>query len=150
MKNEFKIEVFIHLKKFMLRAFPHQRGTFTTYEKTELGKLVTIALLKHRQTQFTGKSPNDQERNRPMATIILRLTEAQRLLKPRQFKLAINLEVDDVFKRYLLLWITTQGTMGVGVQAACRSFLEYYDIDETEYSLGAAYKHWQRENGKSS
>lgn len=126
----------------MLRTYPHQRAVFTTYEGTTLGKLVTLAL---RKSAYQERNNNDQQRNRPMVTITLRLTSAQLNSRPRLYKLMrLNLDIDDVFKQHLLVWIAAYNTLGVGAQPACRSFLEYFDIDETEYSLGAAYKHWQR------
>jgi hypothetical protein len=52
--------------------------------------------------------------------------------------------MDDTFKEHLLTWVEGQQTAGIPAHTACKMFLEFYDIDEKEYSLDAAYKLWQR------
>lgn len=141
--REFKIYVFKHVHKFMLQTYPHQRGTFTCYENTELGKLVTLALIK--TTTEKLRSIEDKDRARQMATIIIKLNSAQVNHSPRLYKLSrLNLDMDDIFKQRLLLWIAAQRNLGSSVRSACINFLEHYGIEEKEYSLATAYKFWQR------
>lgn len=140
MRQDYKILVFPHVQKFMLRTYPHKRGVFMVSEANSLGKLVTMAI-----TKYQRQSTNDKERDRKMVPVILRLTSDQLNSRPRLWKLyRLNLDVDDVFKEHLLVWIASHAALGASARSACINFLEHYKIDETEYALGSAYKHWQR------
>ncbi len=147
-KNHYTIHVFRHVHKFMIKNYEHQRGIFKTEEYHTLGKIVSLALFDTRSWKNTN---NDQYRDRQTVAINLHLTAQQCRLAPKQFKLQrINLDVDAIFKEHLLTWIRGQQSLGYSVRNSCLSFLEYYNIDSTEYSLENCYKHWQRDKGKGN
>jgi hypothetical protein len=141
-RNQFTIDVFPHVKKFILKTFPAsvERGAVKVEEYNTLGKYVTLAL-----REPAGAENNDQYRDRLTASITLILTKKQSQLGPRLHKLMrINTDLDRVFKEHLLSWIAALSASGIAPYTACRMFLEYYGIDESEYSLEAAHRFYQR------
>jgi hypothetical protein len=165
-QSRYTIQVFTHIKKYMLKKFPHQGNVFKTEEYTVLGKMVTLALTDNRawkkksakkkageETGRTGRTlPSVAEldnfyRDRIKTDLVLELTTQQQKLSPRLFKLMrLNVDMDRVFKDALLEWIEAQGALGQAAHPSCRSFLEYYDIDPDgkEYGQELAYRNWQR------
>lgn len=141
----FTIPVFAHVKKFILKKYlgtTRVNGTIKTEEYNTFGKLVTKAL---RDNRLRMKYNNSQERDRLTDSITITLTKDQSKFGPKLHKLTrINQDMDDAFKEHLLTWIAGQQEAGISAHAACKMFLEFYDIDEKEYSLDAAYKVWQR------
>lgn len=147
-RKEFTIPVFPHVKKFVFkkyRAF-RVRSKIRTEEHTLLGKVVTLALKDNRLRQ---KYQDSQYRDRLTDTLTLELTKEQSEFSPRPYKLIrINQALDDAFKEHLLTWVGAQQEAGVPAYAACKMFLQFYDIDEQEYTLDAAYRLWQRSKGE--
>lgn len=114
-RNRFTIPVFPHVKKFILKKY-RLTNPIKTEETTSFGKSITLVLTKE-QSEFG----------------------------PRQNKLIrINQAMDDAFKEHLLTWVGAQQEAGIPAYAACKMFLQFYDIDEKEYTLDAAYRLWQR------
>jgi hypothetical protein len=148
-RNQFNIPVFPHVRKFMLRTYFNRNGIFIIEEKNPLGKLVTLALLDRRH----WKASNDQERDRVTAKVLIVLNAEQCKMGAHKAKKLqrLNLDIDQQFKEYMILWIKAQEDLGCGAHPACRSFLQAYGIDpdsKEEYSIDSAYKFWQREKGK--
>jgi hypothetical protein len=91
------------------------------------------------------KYNDSQYRDRLTESMTLLLTKEQSEFSPRQNKLIrINMAMDDAFKEHLLTWISGQCQAGIPAHQACRLFLQFYDIQEQEYTLDAAYRFWQR------
>jgi hypothetical protein len=119
-RNKFTIDVFPHIKKFILKNHDATNGSIKVEN-------------------------NDQFRDRLTTTLTLELTKKQTQLGPRVSKLMrVNTDMDRVFKEHLLCWIKAQSALGIPPFTACRTFLEYYAIDESEYSLEAAHRFYQR------
>lgn len=140
-RSRFTIDVFPHVKKFILKKFqlshPIKAEEYNTF-----GRLVTLVLKDNRMRLEYG---NSQYRNRLTAKITIILTKEQSEFGPRLNKLLrINEAMDDAFKEHLLTWVAGQEAAGIPAHTACKMFLEFYDIDEKEYTLDAAYKLWQR------
>ena len=142
-RNQFTIDVFPHVKKFILKTYRTAtlaKGTVKVEEYTTLGKYVTLAL-----REPAGPSHNDQYRDRLTASLTLVLTDKQSKLTPRLHKLMrLNIDLDRVFKEHLITWINAHRLSGIPPYTACRMFLEYYNIDEKEYPLDAAHRYYQR------
>lgn len=139
-RNKFTVPVFPHVKKFILKQYKTSEPV-KVEEYNSLGKMVTLALRDNR----TRADQNDQQRNRVTSSITIILGKEQTELGPRLGKLMrINTHIDVIFKEHLLCWIEALKKDGIAPFTACKMFLEYYGIDEKEYSLDAAYKYYQR------
>ena len=143
-KNVFTIQVYPHVRKYMMRfpRFPRTtQGVFLCEDTSDLGVYVTRCLTHSR----SWKSINDQVRDRATAQIKIMLTDEQMKHSPRLVKMQrLVIDIDRHFKSALLHHIMGLQTVGVPVLTACKTFLEQYNIDEKEYSLDNCYKHWQR------
>lgn len=141
----YTIHVFAHVKKFLKKNVPSKNGVFRSEEYSTFGKMVTLALRDTRPwKQATGKG-DDFFRDRLTESIVIQLTEEQARMSPRLNKLQrINVDLDRMFKESLIGWIEAQSALGTPVHSACKLFLQHYQLDEKEYSLDSAYKHWQR------
>jgi len=141
-RNRFTIHIYPHVKKFITRN--NKANPFRVEEYSTLGRLITLAL-RDTRASFQYKDNNDQYRNRLTATITIILTDDQSKYGPTIGKLMrINIDMDRIFKEALIVWICAQQQQGIPPYNACKLFLQYYGIDESEYSLDAAYKYWQR------
>jgi hypothetical protein len=140
-RTRFTIPVFPHVKKFILKKY-RLTNPIKTEETTTLGKAITLALKDNR---LRIKYQDSQYRDRLTESLTLVLTKEQSEFGPRANKLIrINQAMDDAFKEHLLTWIAGQQEAGIPAYAACKMFLQFYDIDEKEYTLDAAYRLWQR------
>jgi hypothetical protein len=140
-RQVFSIPVYPHVKKFILKKFrlhePARAEEYNTF-----GKFIMNTLQDNRLRVDYNDS---QFRDRLTASLQVNLTINQAKHAPRLQKLIrINHAMDDAFKEHLVTWIQGQNAAGIPAHTACKIFLEYYDIDENEYSLDAAYKIWQR------
>jgi hypothetical protein len=145
-RNQFTIDVFPHVKKFILKTYPSavtRKNTVKVEEYTTLGKCITLAL-----REPASKENNGQYRSRLTETITLILTKKQAELGPRAHKLMrINTDIDRVFKEHLLNHIAMSP---FPPYAACRNFLSHFGIDENEYSLEVAHRFYQRSKDELS
>lgn len=140
-RNRFTIPVFPHVKKFILKKY-RLTSPIKTEETTTFGKSITLVLKDNR---LRIKYQDSQYRDRLTESLTVVLTKEQAEFGPRQNKLIrINQAMDDAFKEHLLTWIGAQQEAGIPAYAACKMFLQFYDIDEKEYTLDAAYRLWQR------
>lgn len=140
-RNKFTIPVFPHVKKFIQKHYRSGSATIKVEEYNVLGKFVTLALRDNRNSE----DYNDKYRNRLTSEITIVLTKEQAEFSPRLNKLLrINVDMDRVFKDHLLTTIHMLGAAGIAPFNACKMYLEHYDIDDSEYSLDAAYKFWLR------
>ena len=140
-RNSFTIPVFPHVKKFISKNY-RLTHPFKTEENNTFGKSITLVLKDNR---LRLKYNDSQYRDRLTESITLVLTKEQSEFGPRQNKLIrINQSMDDAFKEHMLTWIAGQQAAGISAHHACKLFLGFYDLDENEYSLDAAYRHWQR------
>lgn len=137
------IDVYPHIKKFAGKMYlRNKQGAFICTETTMLGLFVRMALV---DKESWASPDNDQARDRLTATIQVQLTTEQARLSPRLYKLKrVNTLLDRAFKDAMICSILTQKSSGVPILPACKVFLEYYNIDENEYSVDNCYKHWQR------
>jgi hypothetical protein len=140
-RTRFTIQVFPHVKKFILRKFKLS-NPIKSEEYSTFGKSITLALKDNR---LRIEYNDSQYRNRLTETLTIVLTKEQSEFTPRIQKLMrINTAMDIAFKEHLLTWVDGQHEAGIPIHTACKMFLQFYDIDEKEYSLDAAYKHCQR------
>lgn len=139
-RTRYTVPVFPHLKKFIVKTYG--AGVIRTEETTIMGRMVTAALRDNRiRKDFNGLDWH----MRPTAHIQIQLTDDQAGLSPKLGKLLrLNVDMDRVFKESLSGWIHAQMEAGIMAYPACKAFLKFYGIDDSEYSLDAAYKHWQR------
>ena len=144
-RNQFTIPVFPHVKKFILKKYRLGTRAIRTEESNSFGKAITLALKDNRmRVQYQ----DSQYRSRLTESLTLILTKEQSEFGPRAYKLIrINQAMDDAFKEHLLTWVGAQQEAGIPAYAACKMFLQFYDIDEKEYTLDAAYRLWQRSKG---
>ena len=138
-RNKFTIPIFPHVKKFIIK---NNRGNpLKVEEYSTLGRIITLSL---RDTRASFEY-NDQYRDRLTEKLTIILTDDQTKYGPRVQKLMrINIDMDRVFKEALIIWISAQKQQGIPPYTSCKLFLEHYALDESEYSLEAAYKYWQR------
>lgn len=143
-RNRFTIPVFPHVKKFILQKY-NLSNPIKTEEYNTFGKSITLALKDNRLRVDYNDS---QYRDRLTESITIILTKEQSEFAPKLQKLIrINDAMNDAFKEHLLTWIEGQRAAGISAHHACKMFLDFYAIDEKEYSLDAAYKMWQRSKG---
>jgi hypothetical protein len=139
-RTNFTVPMFPHVRKFILKKYKMSYPV-KIEEYNVLGKLVTLTLRENRVTE----KYNDQYRDRLTGQLEIVLTKEQSELGPRLNKLVrINIYMDRVFKEHLISWIDAQRVAGIPPFNACKTFLQYYGIDETEYSSDAAYQYYQR------
>lgn len=66
-------------------------------------------------------------------------------LSPSIEKLTIiNTDLDQIFKEHMITYVLAQKREGISEKAACRFWLDYLKLTETEYQLDRAYKYCQR------
>lgn len=125
--------------------YSHNGSCVLVDECTDLGKFITLALLDRRAWKESRDINTPERSSKLNCTIRFLLTKEQSGMAVRLSKLIrINLDMDRVFKEHLLTFIESKKQDGTPVRLACRNYLEYLNIDESEYSLEAAYKHYQR------
>ncbi len=140
-RKTFTIPVFPHVKKFIQKNYRFP-SIIKVDEYDILGKFVTLALNDNRPSNEYGEN---YYRDRLTAKLTFMLTARQARQSPRIHKLMrLNIYMDKEFKDHMIIFISAQVKLDVPAYEATRNFLEYYDLDEKEYSLEAAYKSWQR------
>jgi hypothetical protein len=142
-RSKFTIRVFPHVKKFILKHYGSTEP-IKTEEYATLGKMVTLSLRDNRaHAEF-----NDQYRDRLTETLTIILTREQSKMGPRLGKLTrINIHIDGIFKEHMLTWINALKVDGIPAYTAIKMFLDYYELDEPEYSLNTAHQFYKRANG---
>ncbi len=142
-RKKFTLHVFPHVKRFLEKKH-HPSAIIKVEGHSTLGKFITMALRDARQSNQADYNDN-YYRERLTEKITIQLTTEQSRLSPRLHKLMrINIDMDRVFKDHLIEWIEAQKMQGTPAYTSCRMFLEFYQLDEKEYSLENAYKCWQR------
>ena len=142
--NDFKVPILPHLKKFVLyQLYDGQAEPIKVEEDSPLGRSVMSILIDKRQvTTSSARSAYSKEYD---STLRLVLSHSMMERSPSIKKLArLNLEFDEIFRQAIFIWVRAQNQNGVGSYAAVQNFLEFYKIDESEYTKDAAYKAWQR------
>ena len=144
MTTDFKVPILPHLKKFVLaQLYEGQSEPLKVEEDSPLGRAVMSILIDKRQVKTSeARSTHNKEYDS-----ILRLVLSQSMMErsPSIKKLArINLEFDEIFRQAIFIWVRAQNQNGVASYGAVENFLEFYKIDESEYTKDAAYQAWQR------
>lgn len=142
--TDFKVPILPHLKKFVLaQLYEGQQEPIKVEEDSPLGRAVMSILIDKRQvTTSVARSSHNKEYDH---TLRLILSHAMMERSPSIKKLArLNLEFDEIFRQAIFIWVKAQKQNGVASSVAVQNFLEYYSIEEHEYSKDAAYKAWQR------
>ncbi len=145
-RRTFTIQVFPHVKKFMKKNFTHSRGVFRPDEYSNFGKLITLALKDKRGWKPRAYQDN-YFRDRLSEKVTIEISTDQGRMAPRPYKLMrLNIDIDRMFKEHMIVWVNAQLAIGTAAHPACKSFLEFYNLDPDgdEYSLENAYKAWQR------
>jgi hypothetical protein len=144
-----KVPIKPHLKKFFLKSHSLTEP-IKVDEDTLLGKQVLSILqdkrsLNGREMNIITEFDSDQLDDNLKLELSTTLTDRA----PRIGKLIrINIYLQLVFKSGVILWIQAQTKAGINPYNACKAFLEYYDIDESEYSLDGVHQIWKRFNAK--
>jgi len=124
-----------HLKKYLLKIYDQQEP-FRLDETTGLGKNLMSSLVD--KVEYINVS--DQYTAR--LTLSLATRFAKRGAQVKRF-VYINSLLEEMFKEALFLWIYCKGTEGTNPSQACKDFLAFLGVDESEYTYAAAYKCWQ-------
>jgi len=152
MRTTYKIPIKPHLKKFIIKRFIKKSKILFVDEESKddkvgssFDKMIQLCLRDNRKrSEF-----NDQYRDKLTDELVVELGTKLNELSPRIGKLMrINIYADSLFKEALLIWIEAQGEDGISPHAACKSFIKFYDIDESEYALTTAYQYYQRSKTK--
>jgi hypothetical protein len=133
-----KIPVKPHIKKFILKSF-RSAEPLRIEEDSLLGKHCMSLLIDRRQ----GKAPNYND----LQTATLQLDLSAELSKrtPSVKKLErLNLYFEKLFKHSLYTWVHACAACQVNPYNATRTFVEYFDFDENQYTHDAAQRAWLR------
>ncbi len=140
MKQEpvFRIPMKPHLKKFVLKR-ARSKEPLQVNERSLLGRNIMKVLQETRKHKFD--SVLYQYTDRLQVTLTHDMMERSPNLKRLVY---VNTEIEKEFKEAIFIWVEAQMEMNCPANEACKNFLEYYGIDDTEYTYDATYKAWQR------
>lgn len=139
-RSTFHIPILPHLKKYLVKKFfSGHNAPYKIEENTLLGKQFMSVIIDGRKVDFIDKHLEMSEK------LSVKLSQDMMDRSPRLAKLVtINYFVDKLFKEELISWILSAEYHGVRPFPASKNFLEYYSIEEAEYSHDAAYRLWMR------
>jgi hypothetical protein len=136
----FKVPTTAYLKKWITRKIQNDNpGPLKIEEDTLLGKQFMSIIIDARK-----KDVIDQHLEH---THVIEVILSQDMMKrsPNLPRLVpINFFLDKLFKEDLRSWVLSARFYGIRPYPATKNFLEFYGIDESEYSHDAAYRYWQR------
>ena len=144
MTADFKVPILPQLKKFVLaQLYDGQAEPIKVEEDSPLGRAVMSILIDKRQVKTSiARSTHDKEYSE---TLRLTLSHSMMERSPSIKKLArLNLEFDELFRQAIFIWVRAQNQNGVSSSEAVQNFLDYYKIEESEYTKDAAYQAWYR------
>lgn len=141
MRTNYYIPVLPHVQKYVSKKFfnGNNHGPYKIEEHALLGKIFMAVIIDGRKADFIDKHLE--------MTGKLHVKLSQDMLKrsPRMNKLVtVNFFLDKLFKDALIDWILSADHYGIRPFPASKDFLQYYGIEEAEYSHDAAYRHWIR------
>jgi hypothetical protein len=138
----FKVPVSVYVKKYLVKKFfAGHKGPYKIEEDSLLGKQFMANIIDGRKHDFIDTHIEVTEH------IEVILSQDMMARSPKQSKLrSINFFLDKIYKEGLIDWVIAAKCYGTRPYAATRDFLEFYGIDNNEYSHDAAYKLWQRYN----
>jgi hypothetical protein len=141
MRKHFKVPVLAYLKKYLEKQFfPGEQAPYKIEEDSLIGKQFMSLLIDQRTKELMG-----DQKLLHSETLEVELSEAMAERSPNLRKLgSINYFLDKLFKDALIVWIKSAEIHGGRPYPASKAFLEYFNIDESEYSHDAAYKVWTR------
>jgi hypothetical protein len=141
----FKVPIRPYLKKFYLKSHNLQEPVKVD-EDSYLGKQV-MSILQDKRS-MNGKEANTITEFDTVDldhTLALELSAEMQKRSPKIGKLIrINTSLQHVFKAGVIVWIQASQRMGSTPYAACRDFLEFYNIDEGEYTADGVHQIWKR------
>jgi hypothetical protein len=145
MRKNFKVPMLPYLKKYVERQiFQGMKAPYKIEEDSLIGKMIMCLIIDARQKDLRG-----DKRIEMSASIEFQLSEVMAERSPSLQKLVpINYFLDKLFKNELITWIKSAEIVGMRPFPASKAFLEFYRIDESEYSHDAAYRHWLRDRRK--
>jgi hypothetical protein len=140
MRKNFSVPVLPYLKKYTEKHFfAGLKGPHKIEEDTLLGKQFMSIIIDARSKDFIDKHLEFT------ASLDVTLSESMAKRSPNLKKLiCINFFLDKLFKDALVHWIKSADHFGIRPYPSSKMFLEYYGIEEAEYSHDAAYAHWKR------
>jgi len=140
MQTQFRVPVLPYVKKYLTKKFfAGNHGPHKIEEDTLIGKQFMSVIIDARKKDVIDRHIEFSE------TLDVVLSQDMLLRSPNISKLiTINYFLDKVFKEELIAWILSAQHYGIRPFPASRDFLEYYGIEEREYSHDAAYKIWTR------
>jgi hypothetical protein len=147
-RKEYTIPTFSYLIKFVSKQYG-QRSPIQVDENTAMGKFITLSLLDRRPWKEYASFNTPERSDKLSASLKIILTKEQSEMAVRKSKLLrINTDLDRLFKEHMITFIEALRTNGIPASHACKQFLRYFHIEETEYSFDAAYKHYKRQKVK--
>jgi len=140
MQTQFRVPVLPYVKKYLIKKFfAGDQGPHKIEEDTLIGKQFMSVIIDARKKDVIDRHIEFSE------TLEVVLSQDMLLRSPKVAKLiTINYFLDKVFKEELIAWILSAQHYGIRPFPASKDFLEYYGIEECEYSHDAAYKIWTR------
>ncbi len=135
-KTTIKIPTKTHLKKFLLKMYD-TKEPFKLDMNTSLGRNLMSSMVD--KIEYVNISDLYQD--------TLQVTLSKRFEKrgPRIKRLIyINALLEEMFKEHMILWIYAKSDEGVNPNQSTKDFLQFFNIDESEYTYAAAYKLWQK------
>lgn len=137
--KELKIYVKPHIRKFVLKHHPGKEPLVVT-ERSVLGAAISNALLERRKHKF------DKSVNHYTAEVRIEPWNVWLKRSPRGYKLVkVNMDLERNFREAVVVWVRAQVSAGVPAWSACKEFLRFYSLDETEITLEGIHKIWTRQ-----
>jgi hypothetical protein len=142
--STYNIPILPYLKKYVVKKFfDGHSPPYKMEEDTLLGKQFMSVIIDARKIDFIDRHLEMSDR----LSVKLSNVMAERSVTLAKL-VPINFFLDKIFKEELITWILSADYHGIRPFPAIRNFLAYYSIEEREYSLDAAYRHWLRWKNK--
>lgn len=138
----FEVPICRHLLRYCEKhLFYGQQAPYKIEVRSLIGKQFMSLLIDARNEQMSG----DQKIFKECAILEVELSNDFSRLSPNISKLIpINFYLHRLFRDSLITWIRCAEYHKIKPFPASIGFLDYYEIEESEYSHDAAYKHWTR------
>ncbi len=133
---ESKVPIAPYLKKFLLNRYRLQEPV-KIVENSPLGICIMKAILDQRSSRFKNKSTfedyTDRLRIILSSDMIDRANHTERII-------IFNIDFATLFRESLITWFEAKKSAGSTTTDAVKSFLNFYKIEEEEYSYDAAVR----------
>jgi hypothetical protein len=144
-KDDTKREILLYpyVKKYIIKKyFSRKKSPYKVDEHDMVGKILICVILDKRNQKRIKALKGATEQ------LVVSLNQDMNRHSASQAKLQrANFYFDKMFKDALIEWIIASTYKKVdtkNVSLSIKNFLEYYNIEESEYSYDTAYKYWTR------